>query len=480
MTGNPEVEIENIEYDSRRIEPGGLFVAVKGFKVDGYNYVAQAVKKGAVAVMGERTECPESDNHISVPDVRQAMATAAAAFYGYPGQHLDITGVTGTNGKTTTCYLIKGIMETAGKPTGMVTSQVYNTGANEVVADRTTPESVDLQRYLHEMKGNRCVGAVVEVSSHALVLHRVDHVDFRAAVYTNLTRDHLDFHSTMEEYMQAKAMLAEKVSRDRGYVVINLDVPEFRALCEGFDCPVIGYSVSDTSADVYCDGVRIRPDRTEFRLVTPIGIGAVICKLPGRFNLGNAIAAAATGIAHRVPLESIIAGLQAARQVPGRFNYVGAGQPFAIYVDYAHTPDAIERLCESAREITRGRVLILCGCGGDRDKGKRPMMGKAATTSADFAVITSDNPRSEDPNAIIEDIKPGLVGESYEICMDRSEAIEKILKMAKPHDVVLLAGKGAENYQEVKGVRHHFSDTEQALKVLKELGYSNEGSERES
>ncbi len=453
---------------------------MKGFKVDGYDFVAEARDKGAVAVMGERAEAQGIENHVSVPDVREAMAIAAAAFYGYPGHHMDITGVTGTNGKTTTCYLIKGIMESSGKSTGMVTSQTYDTGKEAMPADRTTPESIDLQRYLYNMKENGCVSAVVEVSSHALVLHRVDQIEFRVAVYTNLTRDHLDFHHTMEEYMEAKAMLATRVSSKHGYVVANLDVPEFCTLCQQTDCSIIGYSVSDTSADVYCDGVRIKPDQTEFRLVTPIGIAAVIFKLPGRFNLSNAVAAAAAGIAHRVPLGNIVAGLQAAKSVPGRFNYVGAGQPFAIYIDYAHTPDAIERLCESAREVAKGRVLILCGCGGDRDKGKRPMMGRAATASADFAVITSDNPRSEDPLAIIEDIKPGLVGENYEICPDRSEAIENILKMAAPHDVVLLAGKGAENYQEVAGVRHHFSDTDEALRVLKKLGYSGSASERES
>lgn len=474
------MDITNVEYDSRRVKPQGLFIAVKGFKQDGYDFVNQAVNNGAVAVMGERAEYAEVDNHVSVPDVRRAMADVAAEFYGYPGKKMEVTGVTGTNGKTTTCFLIKSILNASGKRAGLVTTQLYDTGKETIRAERTTPESLDLQRFLHQMDEDGCTNAVVEVSSHALVLNRVEHIDFKVGVYTNLTRDHLDFHKTMEEYLEAKALLAERVDSEQGFVVVNLDVEEFRSLPQRIKRKAIGYSVVDTSAHVYCDDVRIRPDRTDFRLITPVGAAAVSYRLPGRFNLVNAVAAAAGAVAHGISLESIVGGLQAAQPVPGRFNHVGIGQPFAIYVDYAHTPDAIERLCESAREIAQGRLLILCGCGGDRDKGKRPMMGKAATTFADFAVITSDNPRTEDPLAIIEDIKPGLVGTNYEICEDRATAIAKIIKMAKPQDVVLLAGKGDENYQEIAGVRHPFSDTDEALGVLRELGFENSGAEREN
>jgi UDP-N-acetylmuramoyl-L-alanyl-D-glutamate--2,6-diaminopimelate ligase len=480
ISGNPEVDIVNIDYDSRRVRPQGLFIAVKGFKQDGYDFVEQAVSNGAVAVMGERTEYSQVENHVTVPDVRQAMADVAAKFHGYPGKKMEVTGVTGTNGKTTTCFLIKNILKASGKNTGLMTTQLYDTGEETFPAERTTPEALDLQRFLFEMHDNGCTHAVVEVSSHALVLNRVDHIDFKIGVYTNLTRDHLDFHGTMEEYFAAKAQLAERVDSEHGFVVVNLDVQEFRTLPERIRRKAMMYSVSDTSADVYSSDVQIKPDRTEFRLTTPVGASAVSFRLPGRFNLSNAVAAAAGAVAHGVPLNSIVSGLQSAKPVPGRFNFVGAGQPFAIYVDYAHTPDAIERLCESAREIASGRLLILCGCGGDRDKGKRPMMGKAATTCADFAVITSDNPRTEDPHAIIEDIKPGLVGTNYEICEDRARAIEKIIMMAKPQDVVLLAGKGDENYQEIDGVRHPFSDTDEALNVLAKLGYTNATTEREN
>lgn len=471
ISGNPQVEISGIAYDSRLTEPGGLFVAVTGFKQDGYDFAAQAVERGAAAVMGERTEYNAAGTHVTVPDARVALATVAAAFYGWPGRRMRAIGVTGTNGKTTTCFLLKNILRAQGEKAGMVTTQVYDTGEETLAAERTTPESLDLQRLLGRMVENGCTSAVVEVSSHALVLHRADHIDFSIAVYTNLTRDHLDFHKTMEEYLRAKSMLAGRISGKSNYVVVNYDVPEFRSLLGRNDCSTISYSVEDRKADVYCAKYKIEPDKTVFTLVTPIGEAPVTFGLSGRYNLVNAVAAAAGGIAADVDLDSIAGGLESARPVPGRFNYVGAGQPFAIYVDYAHTPDAIQRLCESAREIAKGRLLILFGCGGDRDKGKRPLMGEAATTYADYAVVTTDNPRSEEPEAIIEDIKPGLVGDNYAICTDRAEAIGKILETARLDDVVLLAGKGDENYQEVAGVRHPFSDTVEALKVLARLGY---------
>ncbi|MEW6412549.1 MAG: UDP-N-acetylmuramoyl-L-alanyl-D-glutamate--2,6-diaminopimelate ligase [Candidatus Zixiibacteriota bacterium] len=471
IKGNPDLKIESVEYDSRLVKPNGLFVAVKGYKLDGYDFVPQAKEAGAVAVMGERESCSLVETHVTVPDVRKAMSDVGAAFYGYPGLKLKNCGVTGTNGKTTTCYLIRGILEAYARKTGMITTQIYNNGKEIIRARRTTPESLDLQRLLSQMVGNGCINAVIEVSSHALVLRRVENIDFSVAVYTNLTRDHLDFHETMENYLQAKALLARKLDNEDDRVVINFDVPEFRSLPDNLATPFIGYSLSDSKADVYCDGYDIEPHGTTFNLVTPKGSAKVRFALPGRFNLINAVAAAAGAVACGADLNSIVKGLEAATPVPGRFNYVDAGQPFAIYIDYAHTPDAIERLCQSAREISQGKLLLLFGCGGDRDRGKRPMMGKSATTSADYVVVTSDNPRTEDPLAIIEDIKPGLQGGNYVILPDRTKAIKSILEMAKPGDVVLLAGKGDENYQEIHGVRHHFSDAEQAKTVLREMRF---------
>lgn len=472
LTGNGELEIENIEYDSRQVRPNSLFIAIKGFKTDGYDYVEQAVASGAVAVLGERESAAGIDTHVQVPNARKAMSDVSAKFYGYPGLRLKVCGVTGTNGKTTTCNLIKNMLEARGKKVGLVTSLLYDTGNEQFKAFRTTPESLDMQRLLFLMRKNNCQNAVVETSSHALMLHRVDNIAYRVAVYTNLTRDHLDFHGTMEEYFRAKATLIQKLSGPMSYAVINLDVPEFHQLFGELPGPFIAYSLSNRQADVYAGDFEIRPDKTIFDLVTPMGTRTVEFRLPGRFNLMNALAGAAGGLASGVDLDTVVKGLEVSTPIPGRFNYVEMGQPFAVYVDYAHTPDAIERLCEAARGVAPGgRLLLLFGCGGDRDRGKRPLMGTAATTLADYAVVTSDNPRSEEPLAIIEDIKPGLKGNNYEIHADRREAIKAIMAKARPGDVVLLAGKGAEHSQEVKGVKYEFNDALEAQKALEELGH---------
>ena len=471
LTGDGNLEIENIEYDSRMIRPGSLFFAIKGFTIDGYDFVGEAISRGAVAVLGERDSAPGAKAHVQVANARKAMSDISARFYGYPGLRLKVCGVTGTNGKTTTCNLIKKILEARNKTVGLVTSLIYDTGQERFKAERTTPESLDMQRLLFLMRKNHCVNAVLEVSSHALMLNRVDNINFRVAVYTNLTRDHLDFHVTMEAYFKAKALLLTKLDSPLSYAVINLDVPEFHELFGNISGQFLAYSLQNRQADIYCGDHDIKPDRTIFDLVTPMGTRTISFKLPGRFNLTNALAAAAGGLASGIDLDTVVQGLETAEPIPGRFNYVDQGQPFAVYVDFAHTPDAIERLCESARPLTKGRLLLLFGCGGDRDKGKRPLMGKMATTKADFVVVTSDNPRSEEPQAIINDIKPGLSGDRYEIRPERRDAIAAIVAMAQPGDAVLLAGKGAETYQEIKGERHPFDDASEARAALMKLGF---------
>ncbi len=480
VIGNPDVEIENIEYDSRLIKENGLFIAVSGYQVDGYDYVNDAIVNGAVAVIGEKDSCAEAPNYVQVENIREAMPEIAAMFYGHPGLKIKACGVTGTNGKTTTCFLMKYILEARNKKVGLITSQVYDTGNETFEAERTTPESLDLQRLLFLMKKNFCVNAIIEVSSHALALHRVDNINFRVAVYTNLTRDHLDFHKTMKEYLAAKTLLLEKLEGPLSYAVINLDVPEFRELFGDFASSYISYSLDNSEADIYCVNYDIQASGTIFDIVTPMGNRTIDYKLPGKFNLMNAIAAIGGGMACGVDIDSVVKGLEMAEPIPGRFNYVDQGQPFAVFIDYAHTPDALERLIVSAREISNGRILTLFGCGGDRDKGKRSLMGQATTLNSDYVVVTSDNPRSEEPDAIIKDIKPGLVGNNYEICTDRKEAIEKILSLAKENDVVLLAGKGDENYQETKGVKSPFSDKDVALKFLQELGHSKSEDKQEN
>jgi UDP-N-acetylmuramoyl-L-alanyl-D-glutamate--2,6-diaminopimelate ligase len=472
LSGSGDVEIDDIEYDSRRVGANTLFVAVKGYRQDGFEFIPEAVERGAVAVVGERDGCDLVDNYVRVDDTRRALADLAARLYDYPGRKLKICGVTGTNGKTTVCHLIRNIMEGRQKRVGMVTSTVYDSGKEKFDAERTTPESLDLQRLLFLMKKNHCVNAVLEVSSHALALHRVDNINFQVAVYTNFTRDHLDFHATMENYLQTKKQLLSRLHGPLSYAVINYDVPEYRGFIGDLATSYLTYSLSDQAADVGTTAYQFEAARTVFELKTPMGVHSVTFPLPGRFNLINALAAAAAGLAAGIDVDHVVRGLETAQPVPGRLNYIECGQPFAVYVDYAHTPDAIERLCETAHELSQGRLLILFGCGGDRDKGKRPLMGKAATTGADYCIVTSDNPRSEEPDAIIKEIKPGLSGDQFEIIGDRSSAIEAILKMAGPGDVVLLAGKGAENYQEIKGVKHDFDDSKEARRVLAELGYN--------
>jgi UDP-N-acetylmuramoyl-L-alanyl-D-glutamate--2,6-diaminopimelate ligase len=408
---------------------------------------------------------------VTVPDLRKAMADIAAHFYGYPGKKLNVVGVTGTNGKSSSVYLIKMILQMAGEKTGMVNSLVYDTGAGRYKAERTTPDSVDLQRLLSEMYDAHCTYGVVEVSSHALVLHRVDNIDFQVGLFTSFSRDHLDFHKTMGEYLEAKKLFLNKLEGDAKAAVINMDVKEFAGFVPDVRCRLVTYSAEGRNADVTVKKAQLHPDRSEFVLVTAEGEHEVKIKLPGRYNLSNAVGSAAAGIATGIDLDHVARGLEAAPAVPGRFQPIDMGQPFLIVLDYAHTPDAIERLCLSAREITKGKLIILFGCGGDRDRGKRPLMGKAASVHSDYAVITSDNPRTEDPRRIIEDIIPGMADDNYAVIPDRREAIAKIIGQAREGDTVLIAGKGAENYQEIGTERFPFEDRIEVTEALKALGY---------
>lgn len=471
VIGDSEIEIERIEYDSREVGPGTLFVAITGYTEDGWDYVPDAIEAGAVAVMGRKESCPGVDNYVRVSNVRAALSEIAARLYGYPGRKMRICGVTGTNGKTTTAHLIRTILQARGKRVGLISSVIYDTCGDTFTANRTTPESLEIQRLLLLMKRNQCVSAVIEVSSHALALHRVDDVPFQVAVFTNLTRDHLDFHKTMEEYLKAKKLLLKKLHGAFSYAVVNRDVPEFRSLIGDYGTSYLTYSLSDNEADIYCSHYEFRPTGTRFELITPMGERSVKLPLVGRFNLMNAVAAAAASLASGVDLDTVILGLEQAQPVPGRLEAVDCGQPFSVLLDFAHTPDAIERLCESASEITSGKMLILFGCGGDRDSGKRPLMGAAASQGADYSIITSDNPRSEDPDEIINEIKPGMETDQFRVVSDRAEAIKIILGMAHEGDIVLLAGKGSEDYQEIKGERFTFSDRVEAEKVLTEMGH---------
>jgi len=473
LFGESDNDLTGIEYDSRRIRKGMLFIAVDGYKMNGNDFIPDAIKNGAAAILTDRDVKADVPG-IVVPSVREAMADIAAGFYGYPGKEMIITGVTGTNGKSTSVYLIKKILEAAGKITGAINSLTYDTGDNKYKAERTTPESPDLQKYLSEMKNAECTHAVIEVSSHALVLHRVENIDFKIGLFTNFSRDHLDFHKTMEEYLQAKKLLLDKLQDDNKYVVLNVDVDEYAAFTDEVKCNLISFSCENRPADVTIKNAVLYPNRSVFTLITPDGSRQATIKLPGRYNLSNVAGAAAVGVAFSVDVDTIIRGLESANPVPGRFQPLDMGQPFSIILDFAHTPDAIERLCQSAREITHGRLLILFGCGGDRDRGKRPLMGQAASGNSDFAVITSDNPRTEDPLKIIEDVKPGMINQNYIAIPDRRKAVEEIINMAGENDMVLIAGKGAEDYQEIGTTRHPYEDRLEVASVLENMEYKKD------
>jgi len=473
LIGRGDIIISGIEYDSRRIKPGMLFIAVPGFKLDGSRFIPEAIKNGATAVMAA-AEIDVPIPVIVVDNLRKAMSDVAAHYYDYPGKALTVVGITGTNGKSTSVYLIKNILKSAGLKTGMVNSLVYDTGGGSYKAERTTPEAVDLQRMLAEMRQSGCSHAVIEVSSHALVLSRVENIDFKAGLYTNFSRDHLDFHETMEEYLRAKKLLLEKLSGPDQSVAVNVDVKEFASFIPEISCRVVTYSGAGSEAEVQVRREELYPDRSIFRLVTPAGDSPVTFRLPGRYNLTNAAAAAAAGVGAGIDIEHIVAGLEDASPVPGRFEPVDRGQPFAVILDYAHTPDAVERLCRSAREITGGRLITLFGCGGDRDRGKRPLMGEAASELSDFVVVTSDNPRTEDPNKIIEDILPGIKNDGYMVIPDRRQAIREAVGRAEAGDTILIAGKGNEDYQEIGTTRYPFEDRIEIVEALKQLGYKKE------
>ncbi len=466
-----DLPISAIVYDSRRATPDSLFVAIPGFEHDGLRYADDAVRNGAVVVVGENATWTGEASYIQVADARQALAELAAALHGYPHQRLAVCGITGTNGKTTTAWMIRTILRAVGHQPGLVSSVEYHTGTTSHGASRTTPESADLQALLAEMVANGCDHVVMEVSSHGLVLKRVASLEFDVAVFTNLSRDHLDFHGTMENYFEAKASLLEKLAGPQAYAVINLDTVEFAPLFDRHSGATISFSFDNSDADIFVQNPVFKGNATTGQLVTPAGVYDLKLSLPGRFNVMNALAAVGASVALGLDIEQVVAALSSITPVPGRYNAVDCGQPFAVIIDFAHTPDGLLRLIETARETTTERVLVLFGCGGDRDRGKRSEMGRIATEYADHAVVTSDNPRREDPQAIINDIEPGLVPGNYDLVIDRADAVRFILSQAQPGDTVLLAGKGIEDYQEIGAERHPYSDRAVATTVLGELGY---------
>jgi UDP-N-acetylmuramoyl-L-alanyl-D-glutamate--2,6-diaminopimelate ligase len=442
VLGRPSVEVLDLAYDARLVAPGGLFFAVPGQRVDGHDFAPEAVERGAVALVVERRlELPVPQ--VIVGDARAAMAPAADIFFGEPTRELEVVGVTGTSGKTTTSFLLFAILAAAGRRPGLLGTVEARVGGERRGVVRTTPEAIDLQRLFREMLDAGDRSCAMEASSHASVLHRLDRVRFAALIFTNLSQDHLDFHGDMESYFEAKRRLF--LAEPRPLAVVNVGDEHGRRLAEELP-DAITFSTADAAA---LDGIALR--------------------LRGRFNVENALGALTAARALGIGDDAIRRGLESVRGVPGRFESVEAGQPFHVIVDYAHKPDALEKVLLAARDLAgANRVLCVVGAGGDRDRGKRAVMGRLASELADLAIVTSDNPRSEDPEAIAAEIVAGAAGE-VEVELDRAAAIRRAVELAQAGDVVLVAGKGAEQGQEFADRTVPFDDREAAKEALKAL-----------
>jgi UDP-N-acetylmuramoyl-L-alanyl-D-glutamate--2,6-diaminopimelate ligase len=469
--------VASVAYDSRQVVSGAVFVAMRGQNTDGVAYARQAIERGAVGVVAEAAAPADLGSRevvwIQTPDARLALAELAAAFYGHPSRELLLIGITGTNGKTTTAYLVSSIFESAGVPCGRIGTVGYRlparsagTAGDEREAARTTPEAPDLQAMLREMVGRGAGACAMEVSSHALVLRRADGLRFSAGIFSNLTRDHLDFHHDMESYFAAKRRLFELLPEGAPSAV-NLDDPRGGAVAAAASRPV-SYAI-DRPADVRPGPLALSLDGLAFDARTPRGTLHLRSRLVGRPNVYNILAAVTCAVALDLPLGAIEQGIVALEQVPGRFQLVsGPGDDVRVVVDYAHTDDALKNLLETARPLAGGRVITVFGCGGDRDTTKRPLMGAVAARLSDLVVVTSDNPRSEDPSRIIEDIKRGLVPGRvpWLAVVDRAQAIERAVRDARPGDLVLVAGKGHERTQTIGNRVLPFDDVDVARAAL--------------
>jgi UDP-N-acetylmuramoyl-L-alanyl-D-glutamate--2,6-diaminopimelate ligase len=464
VTGPTPVEIRDLSYDTRRVTEGALFFCVAGSRVDGHDLAWEAIERGAAAVVVERplqVDVPQ----LLVPSVRESMAVAADVFFGEPTKELELAGVTGTNGKTTTAFLLRSMLEVADRRPGLVGTIEWQVGGERRPAPFTTPEAIDLQRLFREMLDAGDRSAAVEASSHGSALRRLDRVRFDALVFTNLSQDHLDLHGSMDEYFQAKRRLF--TGPQPPPAAVNLGNEWGRQLADQLDdahrAPLVTYGLVE-DAEIRAEGLEVRPSGSRFRA------GGIEIETPlrGRFNVENVLGAVAAGVLLDLDEDAIVEGVARMTGVPGRFEPIEEGQPFAVVVDYAHTPDSLATVLRAARDLGAGRVIVVFGAGGDRDRGKRPLMGKVAAELADVTIVTSDNPRSEEPLAIIQDVLQGT-GLEVEIDPDRRSAITRALSLAEGADVVVIAGKGHEQGQDVGGVVSPFDDREVAREALRGL-----------
>ena len=473
ILGSVDREVESIAYDSRRVQKNGLFVALRGEKSDGHQFIDQAIDRGATVIVTEREEKYARATSVVVEDTRPALADLASTFYERPARRLKMAGVTGTNGKTTTTFLIKHICEKAGLRCGLIGTVRYEIGERILPAVRTTPESLEVQELLAQIVAAGCKAAAMEVSSHALAQERTRGLEWDVAVFTNLTQDHLDFHGTMENYFESKTKLftglSEQKSKKKNVAVINADDHYGQLLIGrmGKKTPVVTYGMG-ARADFRASNYRMEFGGTSYQLDARGKSYLVRVPLIGRFNVANSMAALAAANSLGISLREAVLSLGKSPQVPGRLESVPARRQFQVFVDYAHSDDALLNVLKTLRDLEPRRLIVVFGCGGDRDRQKRPLMGRVADKNADFSIITSDNPRKENPETIITEVEKGFRSDRYEKIPDRAEAIARAIALAQPRDIVLIAGKGHETYQEFADNTIPFDDVQVARRALED------------
>lgn len=470
-SGNSQVIVRGMSMDSRRVQPGDLFACVSGFKVDGHDYAVKAIASGAVALVVDHF-LPLDVPQVKVSNVRQAVGAFAAAVNDHPSERLELVGVTGTNGKTTITYLIEKIGTKHGKKVGLIGTLGSRIDGREIPGERTTPEAIEVQKLLGDMVAEGVSLAVMEVSSHAMDLGRVSGCEFDAGIFTNLTQDHLDYHKTMADYLHAKSSLFSNLvgKKQPKISILNGDDSSFSKLSQASAARVVSYGI-DKDVDYRAENVEVTSEGVRFEVRCREGIQTIQYSTPGFFSVYNALAAFVWGVERGYNPGSVAEALTEIPGVPGRFESIRLGQPFQVIVDYAHTPDGLENVVRTARGFTKGRLITVFGCGGDRDRGKRPLMGGAASQWSDFVIVTSDNPRTEDPDQIIKEVLIGINGVDHVTLRDRREAIWSACRMAKAEDTILIAGKGHETYQIFGTEVHPFDDREVAREALRGLGY---------
>lgn len=457
QTADVDCEIGELKYDSRQIKPGDVFVAITGYETDGHRYIGKAVEMGASVVVCEHVPEDISMPYVRVASSRRALAQMAANYFDHPAKQMTMIGITGTNGKTTTTYLLKTILEEQGCKVGLIGTNQNMIGSEILPTERTTPESFELHRLFRQMAEEGCTHVLMEVSSHSLVLDRVYGIEFAVGAFTNLTQDHLDFHETMDNYRAAKALLFHQCKIG----VMNFDDADGRVILEEKACPFLTYG-ERAGCDLRAEDIQLHADRISFTCETAGTLVPVTLGIPGQFTVYNALCALACAKAIGVSPAQAAASLRRAHGVKGRVEVVPTGTEYTVLIDYAHSPDGVENVLRAARGFTKGRLIGLFGCGGDRDRTKRPKMGAIAAQLSDFCIVTSDNPRTEKPEAIIDDILEGMkeTQTPYEVIVNRPEAIWHALAIAQPGDTIVLMGKGHETYQEINHVKHHLDERE--------------------